>query len=154
MFTNPAAQDLQTTHNGEPTPPQRSPWRVLIAVLTAVATSAVFVAAEGFPLGSPKSAGALDNTFVPRLVAGGGQLGHSGDGQNAVCPTAPGCAGELVGRINYPIGMFVYAVVDSGRAKIHMINFQRIKLCIHAWKQSQFLDHQLRHSLWINCSTI
>ena len=45
MFTNPAAQDLQTTHNGEPTPPQRSPWRVLIAVLTAVATSAVFVGA-------------------------------------------------------------------------------------------------------------
>ena len=45
MFKNPAAQDLQTTHNGEQTPPQRSPWRVLIAVLTAVATSAVFVGA-------------------------------------------------------------------------------------------------------------
>jgi hypothetical protein len=41
------------------------------------------------------------------LVAGGGELGHSPDGENAVCPTAPGCAGQTLGRINYPIGMAV-----------------------------------------------
>jgi hypothetical protein len=45
MLKNKAAQDLQTTHNGEQMPPQRSPWRVLITVLTAVATSAILVGA-------------------------------------------------------------------------------------------------------------
>ena len=110
MFRNQVAQtDSESLISGIG-PHRQSFRRVVIAVLTAVATSAVFIAGEGLPLGTPKSALALDSTFVPRLIAGGGALGHSPDGENAVCPTAPGCAGQSFGRINYPIGMAVHPV--------------------------------------------
>lgn len=56
----------------------------------------------------PATSSAVDPSFVPVLIAGGGVLGHGTDGDSAVCVSAPGCAGEAVGRIMYPIGMAVH----------------------------------------------
>jgi len=63
----------------------------------------------GGPMESPVRVDALGPSFIPRLVAGGGQLGHS-DGSPAVCPGASGCAGTQDGKVNYPLGMAVHPV--------------------------------------------
>ena len=50
MFRNQLAQASSVNNTGEQLPPKRNPWRVLIAVSTAVATSAVFVGAPMSPV--------------------------------------------------------------------------------------------------------
>ena len=73
---------------------------------------AALIVGGGLSLPQPAAVAALDATYVPRLIAGGGQLGHGADGDLAACPTAPGCAGQSPGRINYPLGMAIHP--DSG----------------------------------------
>ena len=50
MFRNQVVQVVHKTHAGNQVPPRRNPWRVLMAIATSVAVSAIFVGAPMNPV--------------------------------------------------------------------------------------------------------
>jgi hypothetical protein len=63
--------------------------------------------------GASPAKASLNSSWVPVLIAGGGQLGSGLEGELAACAEAPGCGNSQAGRILRPVGMAIHPVTGD-----------------------------------------